>query len=216
MHQAEQLRSLIDLLPASTEGTTIRKVLLLISRAQYFPNNDTALVDVWYGSPPELECEYITFNEYWNEVIAILNTAQRLGEKVKAVFGFEHALHTYYNLKMSKLDQGKYKGLYRRIVTDLRNLMTAIVGDAHALEILGDLRYMIMLFRPSDKCFIHLNAREERNFKVLEDKLFLDLQQVRKLRHFFWTEAANKSEPYIVKLTGLIFQPMKENQPKAE
>lgn len=203
MAQAQDLQAKIGLFPPAKEGTIIRRVMLLIQKAEYKPEQNTALVDVWYGSPPAIEHEFFTFADYWNDVMGVLQRASRLGEKAKTVLGFEHALHTYYCLKMSEAEQVQYKGLYDHIARDLQALTGTILGEARAQEQAGKLDYVITLSVLPSKGFVPLCTGEQRNFQVLEDRLFLDPEQLRNLKDFLWTAAASKAAPCIVQLTGL-------------
>jgi hypothetical protein len=202
MEQARKLQDLVGLFPAAKTGTTIRRVLFMIKTAEYLTEQNAALVDIYYGSPPGIDFEFLTFADYWADVMGVLQSAPRLGEKAKTVFGFEHSLHTYYHLKMNELEQMQYKGLYDRLVKDLQTLRSTILAEARALEQSGRLDYTITL-SIFPRGTVSQSPREQHNFQVLEDKLFLDPEQLIRLKKFMWSSAATKLEQYTVQLTGI-------------
>ncbi len=203
MKQARDLQKLIMFFPIAKEGTAIRRIMLMIDKAEYRAEQNAALVSVWYAGLPGRDNEFFTFADYWTDVMDVLQRASRLGEKAKTVFGFEHALHTYYCLKMSAADQMQYKAAYDRIVKDLQVLTGTILAEARAQEQAGRLDYVIFLSGFERRSPVSPNAREQHNFQVLEDRLFLDPEQLKNLKKFLWTDPARISEPYIVQLTGL-------------
>jgi len=210
MEQARKLQDMIGLFPEAKAGTTIRMVIFLIQKAEYKSEENSAIVDVWYGSPPGIDYEFLTFADYWAEVMGVLQSAPRLGEKAKTVFGFEHALHTYYHLKMNEAEQMQYKGLYTRLVKDLQALTGTILAEARALENSGQLQYVLEFpVLPKGVVIMLTDKRNERNFRVLEDKLFLDPCQLEKLKKFLWSGEAREKKQYITELSGLKYHTSK-------
>ncbi len=174
----------------------------MIKSVDYQIEKNAALVELYYGSPPGIDNEFLNFSDYWSDVMAILQSASRLGEKAKTVFGFEHALHTYYQLKTGEAEQMQYKGLYERIVKDLQALTATILGEGRALEESGGLDYTIIL-SVFPMGHVLQSPREQHNFQLLEDKLFLDPNQLRNLKKFMWSSDAANLKPYAVELTGI-------------
>ncbi len=202
MEQAKKLQDLIGLFPEAKQGTTIRRVLFQLKTVEYLTEQNAAIIDLYYGSPPGVDYEYVNFNDYWDDVMAVLQGASRLGEKVKTVFGFEHAFHVYYHLKMGDAERANYRGLYDGIVKDLQTLINTIVAEGRALEESGKIDYTIIL-SIFPRGTVTPSPREQRNFQLLEDKLFLDPQQLSRLKNFLWSSEASKFKPYIVELTGI-------------
>ncbi|MEM2916225.1 MAG: hypothetical protein QXT19_02620 [Candidatus Woesearchaeota archaeon] len=203
--QAQDLKAKIQLFPPAKEGTIMRKVLFMINKVVYQPERNSAVVEVWYGSPPDIENEFFNLGDYWSDIMAVLHKSPKLGEKAKTILGFEHALHTYYHLKMDAAEQKQYNGLYKSITNDLQTLLASLFGQARVMEESGQLKYEIVLpYVP--RGVVSLNTGEQRNFAVLEDKLFLDPAQVKLLRNFLWSDAARARKPYSTELKGLVYK----------